>query len=84
MQHSMTTTAFNTEHFLEYLESLGLFRFQIVKTITGFEAILRSSDEPNLTDFTEVRKNNDMTNWVRLSFDDIHNQAITKGFFNKF
>ena len=78
----MTSTAFNTEHFLQYLESLGLTRFQIVQTVTGFEAILRSSDEPKLTDFTEIRKNNDSTIWVRLSFTDIHNISITKGFFD--
>jgi hypothetical protein len=70
-----------TEQFHNYLVHLGLFRIQIGETSNSFEAILSFTDEPDLSDFTQIHKDAYGYPVVRLSKNDIHNEAITKGFF---
>lgn len=70
-----------TTEFHNYLIHLNLFRWQIIETPTGFEATISKDCNPNLSDFTQVQRNEDGTWYVRLSKKDIHNEAITKGFF---
>jgi hypothetical protein len=71
-----------TEKFLQYLESLGLFRWSITENHSGMEAVLSSSTKPKLENFTQVLLNSDGTWWVRLSKQDYFNESITGGFFN--
>jgi hypothetical protein len=73
----------NSSNFLEYLIHLGLFRYTISQNENGITAILRQSDNPNLSDFTQVYRNSDNTWTVRLSKLDYNNPKITKGFFDK-
>lgn len=70
-----------TAHFVAYLESLNLFRWNATETKSAFEATLSMRTEPNLKNFTQVLKNKDGTFWVRLSKEDLTNEAITNGFF---
>ncbi len=73
----------NKDKFFDYLVSLDLFRWHIVETPSAFEATLSIESKPNLSDFTQVSQNEDGTWWVRLAKVDVHNEAITKGFFNQ-
>jgi hypothetical protein len=70
-----------TNQFHNYLISLDLWKIEIMETSEAFYAILTESDKPNLSDFTQVSKNQFGKPLVRLSKKDIHNEAITKGFF---
>lgn len=70
-----------TEQFHHYLIHLGLFRLTISETSHAFWATLTESDQPNLSNFTQISKNEDGLPVVRLSKKDIHNEAITNGFF---
>ena len=78
----MKNLEITTGQFYDYLESLDLFRWNITSTKTGIEAILGESDDPKLSDFTQVKKNDDGTWLVRLSKADYFNELITKGFFD--
>jgi len=69
------------EKFHQYLESLKLFRWNATETKSAFEATLSMGTVPNLKNFTQVLKNEDETWWVRLSKEDLFNDAITNGFF---
>lgn len=70
-----------TENFLQYLESLNLFRWNITETNLAFEATISTRTIPNLKNFTQVLQNEDGTWWVRLSKADLQNESITGGFF---
>ena len=71
-----------TGQFFDYLESLGLFRWMITSTKTGIEAIISQDNQPQLSNFSQVIKNDDGTWLVRLSKSDYFNESITKGYFN--
>ena len=70
-----------TENFLQYLESLNLFRWNITETESAFEAVISIRTRPLLKNFTMVLLNEDGTYWVRLAKVDMQNEAITNGFF---
>lgn len=70
-----------TENFLQYLESLNLFRWNITETESAFEAVISMKTRPLLKNFTMVLLNEDGTYWVRLAKVDMQNEAITNGFF---
>ena len=79
MKNSKSIT---TGQFFDYLESLGLFRWMITSTKTGIEAIISQDNQPQLSNFSQVIKNDDGTWLVRLSKSDYFNESITKGYFN--
>jgi hypothetical protein len=70
-----------TKDFEQYLQSMNLDCDNIVETDSAFEATLSMGTVPNLKNFTQVLKNEDETWWVRLSKEDLFNDAITNGFF---
>lgn len=70
-----------TAHFVNYLETLNLFRWNATETKSAFEATLSMRTVPNLKNFTQVLKNEDGTWWVRLAKVDLQNESITGGFF---
>ena len=72
-----------TENFLQYLESLNLFRWSITETESAFEANISMGTVPDLKNFTMIRKDEDGTYRVRLAKVDLFNEAITNGFFIK-
>jgi len=77
----MNTLEITTGQFFDYLQSLGLFRWMITSTKTGMEAILSKDCKPELSNFTQVVRNDDGTWFVRLSKSDYFNKKITRGFF---
>ena len=68
---AIATNIRTKEDFQSYIDSLGLFRWKISETVSGLEAILSSKSVPNLDDFTQFQKQDDVTFWVRLSKKDI-------------
>ena len=74
MQHSV-----DIEDWKNYLENLGLKPLTVDKTESGFEARILSGT-PNLKDFSQTSRDK---KWVRLSFKDLNNVAITKRKFFK-
>ena len=73
-----------SEQFLNYLESLGLFRIKIEIKETGAEAVVSSTSAPSIGDFTQISRNENGGFWVRLSNKDYLNRAITDGFFDSY
>lgn len=77
----MKKASITTAEFHKYIQSLNLFRIKIWIENGGICSWLTT--EPNIKDFTQVYKLNDGSKFwfARLSFKDIENEEITKGFF---
>lgn len=69
--------------FQEYLEMQSLVALKTEETSSGFEAIVRKCDRPQLSCFSQMTKHSDHLIWLRLSFKDLNNEKITGGFFNE-
>ena len=72
-----------TNDFINYLESLKLFRWSITETPSAFEAVISKDTKPNTKNFTNWLINEDGTYFVRLSKLDVFNDKITFGFFTR-
>ncbi len=66
------------DQFHQYLIDLNLFRWNVVETISAFEATISQTTTPQMKDFTTVLLNDDGTWWVRLAKVDEHlmNQEV--------
>ena len=75
----MKNFCITSQQFIEYLESLGLFRLRLSVNELGAEAVVNSV--PNLADFTSVSRLAGGFYSVRLSGVDYLNAEITGGYF---
>lgn len=70
--------------FMQYLRTLGISYTKLIMTSTAFEAQI-NKDITNYQvakNFTNCYLDSKGNNWARLGTADIHNDAITKGFFD--
>lgn len=83
MKTKTETPTIGTTEFFEYLSHLGLFWVTLTEEDDTFIAILTKSMKPDVDNFTIVTTDDDGFPKVYLAKDDLFNEKVTNGFFEK-